>query len=309
MTSKLAVSSSLDHNISPGLVLAHFTSGAVLFIIISAAFEFSDITDLLAFYGVYHRNPTNQLIHFFGVPGILWTILIFLVHLKVPMVETPSFVKQILPVGHQITYGLLLTLFYLFFYLTIDPFGGILYAPVLYVMYMSAVYLTDQDQQKVDGKKWSGTGKLLLFTLVVHFFCWWIQIAVGHVIEGAQPASLQSLGGAVTVAPLFAFYEGLWYLGINKQLQTQTLELVEQYTYDLCTSGTVKMTACEGLSKESSNNENVEEVPEQTNMDEVRKEHGDEDGNGDEDLNENLSEDVREGVNEHMREHMDEELN
>jgi uncharacterized membrane protein YGL010W len=295
MTSKLAVSSSLDHKISPGLVLAHFTSGAVIFLIISAAFEFADITDLLAFYGVYHRNPTNQLIHFFGVPGILWTLLIFLAHLKVPMVETPSVVKQILPVGHQITYGLLLALFYLLFYLTIDPFGGILYAPVLYVMYMSAVYLTDQDQQKVDGKKWSGTGKLLVFALVVHFFSWWIQIAVGHVIEGAQPASLQSLGGAVTVAPLFAFYEGLWYLGINKKLQTQTLKLVEQYTYDICTSGKVQMTACEGLRKESFNNKNVEEVPAQTNMDEVREE--------------NLSKDVREGVNEHVREHMNEELN
>jgi uncharacterized membrane protein YGL010W len=299
MTSKLTVvSSSLDHKISPGLVLAHFFSGAALFIIVSAAFDFADITDLLAFYGVYHRNPTNQLIHFFGVPGILWTIIIFLVHLKVPMVAgtTPSVVvKKILPVGHQITYGLLLTLFYLFFYLTIDPFGGILYAPVLYAMYMSAVYLTDQDQQKVDGKKWSGTGKLLLFTLVLHLFSWWIQIAVGHVIEGAQPASLQSLGGAVTVAPLFAFYEGLWYLGINKKLQTQTLKLVEQYTYDICTSGKVQMTACEGLRKESSNNKNVEEVPEQTNMDEVREE--------------NLSKDVREGVNEHVREHMNEELN
>lgn len=225
------------------------------------------------------------------------------------MVETPHFVKQILPAGHQITYGLLLTLFYLFFYLKIDPFGGILYAPVLYGMYMSAVYLTDQDQKKVVGGKkcWSGTGKLLLFSFVVHVFSWWIQIAVGHVIEGAQPASLQSLGGAVTVAPLFAFYEALWYLGINKQLQTQTLELVEQYTYELCTSGTVQMTACEGLSSKESapRNENVEEeVQEQThNVDEVREEHGNED------LNENLSEDVREGVNENMREHINQDLN
>jgi hypothetical protein len=50
------------------------------------------------------------------------------------------------------------------------------------------------------------------------------------------------------VAPLFAFYEGLWLLGINKELQNSTSQLVAKYTYELCTSGTVAMRACETLS-------------------------------------------------------------
>ena len=75
-----------------------------------------------------------------------------------------------------------------------------------------------------------------------------IEIHLGHhIIEGAQPASLQSLGGALTVAPLFAFYEGLWLLGINKELQATTLAMVDQLTRELCTSGAVAMRACGSL--------------------------------------------------------------
>jgi len=54
---------------------------------------------------------------------------------------------------------------------------------------------------------------------------------------------LTSVGGALTSAPLFAYYEGLWYIGLNKQLQDQTKELVDVYTKDLCDNGVV-MRAC-----------------------------------------------------------------
>jgi uncharacterized membrane protein YGL010W len=210
-----------------GLVLAHVFSGVIVYIIVEAALKFEHATDALAFYGVYHRQPWNQVIHFFGVPGILWTILIFLVHLQIPIFGVPRF-----------TYGLLLTLFYVVFYLQMDPLGGTLYAPFLYLMYKSAVYLTDQDRKTAaagNNQSWCGTGRLLIFAFIVHVFSWYVQIHLGHhIIEGAQPASLQSLGGAVTVAPLFAFYEGLWWLGINKELQNTTMQLVDKYTYELC---------------------------------------------------------------------------
>jgi uncharacterized membrane protein YGL010W len=228
---------------TPGLVLAHVISCVILYIIVEAALKFEHATDALAFYGVYHREPWNQVIHFFGVPGILWTIIIFLVHLQIPIFGIPRF-----------TYGLLLTLFYVVFYLQMDPIGGTLYAPVLYLMYASAVYWTEQDQKAAaaatgNNQSWCGTGRLLIVSFIVHVFSWYVQIHLGHhIIEGAQPASLQSLGGAVTVAPLFAFYEGLWWLGINKELQNSTSQLVAKYTYELCTSGNVAMRACETLS-------------------------------------------------------------
>jgi 2-hydroxy fatty acid dioxygenase len=192
-------------------------------------------------------------IHFFGVPGILFSISIFLAHLKVPIVSNnpamAGILKLFLPAGHQFTYAALLSWFYALFYIKIDPFGGLLYAPILFGIYYYSVILTDRDQKQARSQSWMGTGKLLAASLLLHIFSWWIQIAIGHkVIEGAQPASLQSLGGALTVAPLFAFYEGLWLVGINKELQEQTHELVQRYTFELCTSGKVAMRACEGLS-------------------------------------------------------------
>ena len=195
---------------------------------------------------VYHREPRNQLVHFFGVPGILWSIIIIFVHLPIPYFGTK--LQSRLPADYQLTYGLILTLFYVLFYLRIDALGGTLYAPILYAMYISAVYMHRSDQTKSGGKSWSGTGRLMTFAIIVHVLSWYVQIHLGHkLFEGAQPAVMQSLGGALTVAPLFAFYEGLWLAGINKDLQNETLRLVDKYTIELCSSG-VEMRVCKSLS-------------------------------------------------------------
>jgi uncharacterized membrane protein YGL010W len=230
---------------TPGLIVAHALSLIVSYIIIDAALKFENAGDALAFYGVYHREPWNQFIHFFGVPGILWSLLIFFVHLKVPILGDAF--QKIFP-DLELTYGLIMTLFYGIFYLQLDAMGGILYAPILYVYYTSAVYLTKRDQSVAGGSSWSGTGKLLTGAFVLHVLSWYVQIHLGHhVIEGAQPASLQSLGGALTVAPLFAFYEGMWMVGINKALQNTTLALVDQYTQEICEAGKISMRVCESL--------------------------------------------------------------
>jgi uncharacterized membrane protein YGL010W len=228
------------------LLGAHIFAAAGLTVVVQAAAGFQDAKDALAFYGVYHREPRNQLVHFFGVPGILWSIMIMFVHLPIPYFG-PKFQKR-LPADYQLTYGLVLALFYLVFYLRIDPLGGALYAPILYAMYISAVYMHRSDQKKSGGTAWSGTGRLMTFAVVVHVLSWYVQIHLGHkIFEGAQPAVMQSLGGALTVAPLFAFYEGLWLAGINTDLQNETQQLVDKYTIELCSSG-VEMRVCESLS-------------------------------------------------------------
>lgn len=73
-----------------------------------------------------------------------------------------------------------------------------------------------------------------------------MQIHPGHgIFEGAKPAAMASLGGALTSAPLFAYYEGLWFIGVNKELQDRTKVLVDQYSIDLCKSGLYYVKACE----------------------------------------------------------------
>jgi 2-hydroxy fatty acid dioxygenase len=240
-------------------LLAHVFASVVLTVVVRAAWGFENAEKALAFYGVYHRDPRNQLVHFFGVPGILWSLVVFMTHLPFPYFG--KFWDVHVPADYSLTYGLVLMMVYLIFYLWIDPLGAIMYAPFLYAMYISSVYMRRSDQKQTvvvetagtkvssssTSSQWFGTGRLLRLALIVHVYSWYIQIHLGHqVFEGAQPAVMQSLGGALTVAPLFAFYEGLWLVGINKDLQQETLQLVDKYTIDLCSTG-LDMRVCKML--------------------------------------------------------------
>ena len=235
---------------SASFLLAQAVTAGLVTLIVKAALGFENASSALAFYGVYHREPWNQFIHFIGVPCILWTIFIMLSHLPLPFLGQYA-IRMPLAQAHAITWATLVTAGYMVFYLVIDTVGGILYAPVLYAMYVSAVNLTAKDQlaarKKQDDNNWMGTGKLLKYALWLHVLAWYIQIHPGHaVIEGAKPAVLDSFGGALTSAPLFAFYEGVWLLGINKGLQERTNALVAEYTAELCAAG-ASMRVCANL--------------------------------------------------------------
>jgi len=254
---------SQQHETTPmpsiSLLLANAFSSILFYVIIKGFQSFQDITDALAFYGVYHRDPINQVIHFFGVPMIIWSMFVFLSHLKVPLINwkicTPG------AQSHHVNYATCLSAVYIMFYLYLDHFGGALFAPFLYFMYATAVSFTMKDQEQarkvrspVTGKPknevipWTGTARALQQALFIHLFGWYVQIHPGHkIFEGAAPAILQSLGGALSSAPLFAFYEGLWFIGLNTSLQETTLKLVAQYTQELCDSGAVTMRACANM--------------------------------------------------------------
>jgi uncharacterized membrane protein YGL010W len=167
---------------SPSLIAAHTFGLAILALILQGFLSFNSITDALAFYGVYHRDPMNQIIHFFGVPIIIWSMLVFLAHLNVPLLTrmSSSFsslanntniknkhrLKQPLMIHlpgtdpHRLTYAAIVSLIYIAFYLYLDPFGGALYAPFAYGMYVTAINVTMKDQslaiKKVKGSHASG---------------------------------------------------------------------------------------------------------------------------------------------------------
>ena len=249
-----------------GIILTSFWDG------------FSNIEEALAFYGVYHRYGWNQLIHFVGVPGILWSTLLVLVHIPILPASSSFFFSTeskteqattaatgLNSIPSRLNYANFISVAYFLFYLTMDPFGAILYSPVLYGMYSSAYYMVQSDQQKYytnDASKkepttmssasscccWYGTGQPLRIAVVTQIVCWYVQIHWGHsIIEGAKPALLESVGGAFSVGPLFAFYEGLWYLGIHTQLQHTTHVLIDHYTTELCAGDSALLKACRTL--------------------------------------------------------------
>ena len=180
---------------------------------------------------------------------------------SLPLPPTPHYVPKILqlPPQHRLTWATLWVLLYVIFYIYIDFVGACLYTPFLYTMYVTSVHwstndLQQQQQQPAISNKWKddsvdpptrpytyhwyGTGNLLFQAFWIHISSWYIQIHWGHgVLEGATPASLVNLGAALTSAPLFAFYELIWYLGYRTQLQQQVLQQVAIFTERLCTAG------------------------------------------------------------------------
>lgn len=214
------------------------TNAVVFTLCVRSALAFKNSTQALAFYGVYHQEPTNQVIHFFGVPFILWTLLIGAAHLplKFCLLDIPLIPR------HHASWATLWAILYTAFYFKIDWIGACLYTPILFSMYGSSVVLTSRAVQPTSS--WTGSGRLLRIAFVLHVLSWYLQIHLGHkILEGASPASVKSLGGALTTAPLFAFYEGVWYCGFHRAFRDQVLELVQMYTRDLCAQG-ANMRVC-----------------------------------------------------------------
>ena len=242
----------------------------------------NSIISSLAFYGVYHRTPYNQLIHLMGVPFIIWTMILYGTYLPFTTTTTAKLLAAtttqessssssslwlprfwLLPSNHCTTWATLWVLMYVTFYCYIDFIGACLYTPFLYIMYVTSVRWSQYDRLPSPSQKkmkndsihndsnavvstttipnayhWYGTGNVLFKAFLLHVFSWYIQIHWGHaILEGATPASLVNLGAALTSAPLFAFYEMIWYFGYRSLLQQQVLEQVAIYTEQLCTAG------------------------------------------------------------------------
>ena len=231
--------------ISSLCIAANAVALGISALVIHGFLTFHTIQEALGFYGVYHRDPMNQLIHFFGVPCIIWSLTVFLVHVKIPFLNVDIRVPG--TELHPLNYGTLLSVIYILLYIHLDPFGGCLYAPVQILYYISAIHAKEKDQNVIHQtkeKKSVHRGNLFKRAGIIHLFGWYVQIHLGHgIFEGAKPAVLSSVGGALTSAPLFAFYEGLWFLGLNKQLQDETKILVDKYTKEMCLAGS-KMRIC-----------------------------------------------------------------
>lgn len=224
-----------------GYVVSNLIAIAFTVLVIQVAKNSDSTSDLLAAYGVYHQHPVNQLIHFFGVPAIIWSAFLFFAHVHLPFCASSN-VISFLPCApaHSPNWATVLALVYAVLNLVLDQFGGTIYCSVLYVGYTWAVSIAVADQRRcvANDAPWYGTGRSMRLALGVHLFAWYIQIHPGHaVFEGCQPALVESLGMAVTAAPLFAFYEGLWFVGINRDLQRQTLVSVDERTRLKCEQG------------------------------------------------------------------------
>ncbi|KAL6497381.1 hypothetical protein OROGR_029310 [Orobanche gracilis] len=143
-----------------------------------------DLEQQFAFYGAYHSNPVNIIVHMIFVWPIAFTFLVLLYFTPPIFSHTPiEFWGQNIFV---LNYGFLFTMVYALYYVTLDRKAGSLAGFLFFLSWVGS----------------SALGHRLGFSLA------WK--ALGHgVFEKRAPALLDNLAQAFLMAPYFVLLEAL----------------------------------------------------------------------------------------------------
>ena len=151
------------------------------------------LTDQLANYAAYHREPRNIATHFIGIPMIVLAIATLL--------SRPAFMLG----GLSVTPALALTGATVIYYLLLELRLGALMAVLMAANLYAAHWLAGQTMAV-----WLGAGVGL-------FVVGWVFQFVGHYYEGKKPAFVDDLVG-LFIGPLFVVVEALFALGLRQDL-------------------------------------------------------------------------------------------
>jgi uncharacterized membrane protein YGL010W len=152
------------------------------------------LDEQLAVYASYHHNRWNRLTHYVGVPLLTFALLVPLGWLRLPLG------------GIEITGAMAFALAVLAWYFRLDA----RLAVVMAVVIAPILYAADRVAQLP-----LATG---LWVFGVAFVVGWAFQLLGHVFEGRRPALVDNLLQAL-VAPLFILLEGLFALGLRRDVQ------------------------------------------------------------------------------------------
>ena len=199
--------------------LAQLVFGSLVGITAGEMIRASDLHAQLANYAAYHQHPINQVIHFVCVPAILHSALLMADHFSLFGVNIKVF-------NHEISWATLIAAMYITFYLHLDSRVGIVYSAIIALFYLSARFIRCKYNDQA-----------MRIALIAQIVSWYLQLHPGHAIfEKVKPALLDSLGQAVSVAPLFAFYEGVWALGLEPALRDQIRTATAARRAEMCAS-------------------------------------------------------------------------
>ncbi|GAB2223887.1 hypothetical protein Droror1_Dr00004631 [Drosera rotundifolia] len=144
-----------------------------------------DLEKHYAFYGAYHANPVNILIHMVFVWPILFTAL-----MPWHFVDLPLFSNR---------FGLAVAVFYGLFYVNLDKKAGTLAAVMCLLCWVGASWVSGL----------LGPSLAWKVALASQVLCWTGQF-IGHgVFEKRAPALLDNLSQAFLMAPFFVLLEAL----------------------------------------------------------------------------------------------------
>ena len=167
------------------------------------------ISKVLGEYAAYHRHPLNRMTHYFGIPLIIFSLLLIL--------SLASF-----EVAHiRITVADVLVAILLFWYLRLDTQLALISAAFL----LPALVLTSLATATLSGSLING-----LFAST--FIGGWILQFLGHVIEKRRPALADNFM-QIFSAPLFLVSELLFSFGLRQQLANQVEVIAQKKEYEL----------------------------------------------------------------------------
>ncbi|XP_058096386.1 2-hydroxy-palmitic acid dioxygenase mpo1-like [Magnolia sinica] len=155
-----------------------------------------DLERHFAFYGAYHSNPINIIIHVLFVWPIFYTSLV-LFHFTPSLIQLPPLPFLSPPL--LLNFGFFFALLYASFYVLLDRRAGSLAALLCLFCWLSSSSLASR----------LGFSLAWKVVLAAQLFCWIGQF-IGHgVFEKRAPALLDNLSQALLMAPFFVLLEVL----------------------------------------------------------------------------------------------------
>lgn len=146
----------------------------------------------LSFYRFYHQNIINKWIHFFCIPMIIISIIIYLDNFYI-LYEKLVYKGRFRRTYYKFKLINFILIYYIFFYFKIRIIVGIMMTIYFYILINFAYLLIDFLPEN-------------FVTKIAHimFVFGWVLQFIGHYIEGRKPALLDSISQAFFQAPLFS---------------------------------------------------------------------------------------------------------
>ncbi|KAF8351183.1 hypothetical protein F5887DRAFT_196300 [Amanita rubescens] len=154
----------------------------------------------LTFYGAYHSNRINVLIHIICVPILLWTFQVLATELPVPSFVPSAHYKINDYLVFDMNISAIHAAIYIVYYFALEPVAALLYLPQLTLMLLSATAFAKQPGH-------------ITQAAILHGISWIAQFLGHGLAEKRAPALLDNLVGAVVLAPFFVHLELLFKMG------------------------------------------------------------------------------------------------
>lgn len=162
------------------------------------------LTGILASYGRFHRDPRNRRTHYFGVPAIIYAVLVPWALAAPTVFGMPLRLDRLVVAAAAVGY------------LYLDIGLGLALAAVLALLAAAA-----------EATLALGSAVALGVAAIAFVLGWALQL-IGHRLEGNRPALLTNLAQILS-APIFLVAELGFALGCRRQLQ---LEVARQLGHE-----------------------------------------------------------------------------